>query len=200
MPEKVKCRDCGFLAKHGLSSRAPTPRFYEIDTEDRCRPAEFFRHTPDAHLGAIDTHLVCFLRKADLMAESAIGEAGGVTEAGALYAIAQDRDCESFYPHIPGLSPKEHYDQVMMQKLEADRRAYEDRTEESRRRYEEEMRRTAEADSRSFDTANESRNRALIKASIIVGVLIGLAQIIAAYIFSNRESYTDHLLRRLFGE
>jgi hypothetical protein len=127
MPEKVKCRNCGFLAKHGLSSRAPTPRFYEIDTEDRARPAEFFRHTPDAFLGAIDTHLVCFLRKADLMAESVIGEAGGATEAGALYAIAQDRECDSFYPHIAGFSPMEHDEIYRMQRLEQDRREFEER-------------------------------------------------------------------------
>jgi len=127
MPEKVKCRDCGFLAKHGLSQRAPTPRFYEVDTDDRSRPAEFFRHTPDPHLGEIDTHLVCFLRKADLMAEGVLDEATGVTEAGALYAIAQDRDCEWFYPHIPGFSPMEHAEVYRMQRLDQDRREFDER-------------------------------------------------------------------------
>lgn len=134
MAEKVKCRDCGFLAKHGLSSRAPTPRFYEIDTEDRSRPAEFFRHTPEGFLGSIETHLVCFLHKADLMAESVLDAAvggdeavGGATEAGALYAIAQDRECEWFSPHIPGFSPMEHAEVYRMQRLEQDRREFEER-------------------------------------------------------------------------
>jgi hypothetical protein len=71
--------------------------------------------------------LVCFLNKADLMAESVIEEAGAVTEAGALYAIAQDRECEGFYPHKPGFSPMEHAEVYAMQRLEQDRREFEER-------------------------------------------------------------------------
>jgi hypothetical protein len=127
MPEKVKCRNCGFLAKHGLSPRAPTPRFYEIDTEDRSSPAEFFRHTPDVHLGPIDTELVCFLHKADLMAECVLNEPAGITDAGAMFAIGQDRECESFYPHRAGFSPMEHAEIHRMQRLEQDRREFEER-------------------------------------------------------------------------
>lgn len=114
-------------------------------------------------------------------------------------AIVEDRKCPAWYAYMPGLSPQEHYDELVMQRLEADRRAYEARTEESRRRYEERMAKDSEADRRQFEIANQERNRTLIIASILVGVIIGLAQILAALVL-NHESFTDQIMRRLFGQ
>jgi hypothetical protein len=112
--------------------------------------------------------------------------------------VRQDRHCEAWYPYRPGFSPKEHHDKMVTQKLEEDRRAYEERTEESRRRYEERMAKEAEVDRRRYEDLNEGRNRTLIIASIILAVVIGLAEILATVIL-NRESSTDHLLRKLLG-
>lgn len=114
-------------------------------------------------------------------------------------SILFDRKCEAWYPYMPGLSPKEHYDQLMHKKLEKDRRDYEERTEESRRRYEARMAHEAETDRRRYEALNEGRNRTLIIASIILAVIIGLAEILAAVIL-NRDSPTDQLLRKLLGQ
>lgn len=123
----VKCVDCGFLAKHALSSRAPTPRFYEIDKAERDSPAEFFRHTPSPWLGLLDTELVCFMRKADFMAECDSEHGDGSRDALALLAVKRDRECDSFYVHIPGFNPMEHEEVYQMQRLEQDRREFEER-------------------------------------------------------------------------
>jgi hypothetical protein len=145
---------------------------------------------------------MCFLGKINLMG---ILQLEG--DAKYMEAVNADRQCDSWHPYMPGLSPKEHYDEVLMQRLEADRRAYEERTEESRRRYEAGMAKDSEADRRSFELSNQERNTALIKASIIVAVTIGAAQILSAFITAsltiiaafllNRESLADHLLRTL---
>jgi len=189
---KGRCRSCGFLSKHGRDTvNFPSPRFYEVEHSERVY-GRFTRHVVSYGMVA-DTEPMCFMGKINLMA---ILQNEG--DAKLLEAITADRKCEAWYPYMPGLSPKEHYEQLIMQRLEADRRSYEQRTEESRRRYEKEMTDAAEADRRRFDAANESRNRALIVASIIIGGIIGIAQIIAAFIL-NRESFTDQIMRRLVG-
>jgi hypothetical protein len=139
------------------------------------------------------TEPMCYMDATNLMAVLENEGGGKLVEA-----ILRDRQCDSWHPYMPGRSPMEHYEGFVMQRLEADRRAYEERIEESRKRYEKDMSRAAEADRRRFDTANESRNRALIVASIVVGSIIGIAQIIAAFIL-NRESFADQIIRRVFG-
>jgi hypothetical protein len=141
---------------------------------------------------------MCFVGKINLMEIFVSTPNKAEADQKLLDAVMEDRHCESWYPYMPGFSPMEHYEELVMQRLEADRRAYEQRTEESRRRYEERMAKDVEKDRRLFEEANQSRNRALIVASIIVATIIGMAQIIAAFIM-NRESLADQLLRRLSG-
>ena len=39
--------------------------------------------------------------------------------------VRLDRHCEAWYPYRPGFDPKEHYEELQMQRLEQDRRAFE---------------------------------------------------------------------------
>lgn len=163
-----------------------------MEHSEREEPAAMRFHSPVPGIPSA-TEPMCFLGKINLTEILETHRAAGLVEA-----IVSDRKCDGWYPYMPGLSPQEHYDQLMSQKLEADRRAYEERTEESRRRYEARMAKEAEADRRRYEELNEGRNRTLIIASIILAVVIGLAEILAAVIL-NRESQIDQLLRKLLG-
>ena len=191
--DRGRCRSCGFLSKHARqASGLPSPRFYEVEHSERESAPAFLSHMVSYGLPAV-TKPMCFMDAANLMA---VLENEG--DAKLVEAILSDRQCDSWHSYMPGRNPMEHYEEFAMLRLEADRRAYEQRTEESRRRYEKEMSEAAEADRRRFDAANQERNRALIIASIIVGSIIGVAQIIAAFIL-NRETFTDQIMRKLFG-
>jgi hypothetical protein len=192
--DRGRCRSCGFLSKHARqASGLPSPRFYEVEHSERESPPSFLSHMVTTYGLPAVTEPMCFMDATNLMA---VLENEG--DAKLVEAILSDRQCNSWQPYMPGRNPMEHYEEFAMLRLEADRRAYEERTEESRRRYEKDMAEAAEADRRRFDVANESRNRALIIASIIIGGIIGIAQIIAAFIL-NRESFTDQIMRKLAG-
>ena len=196
--DQGKCRSCGFLSKHATKPQGiPPPRFYEAEHSERITVSAFFRHAIGYREG-VNTEPMCFRGKINLV-ELIAAETQPEIDRKLETEIWEDRKCEDWYPYMPGLSPIEHYDQLMMQKLEADRRDYEQRTEESRRRYEERMAQEAESDRRRYEELNEGRNRTLIIASIILAVVIGLAEIIAAVIL-NREAPTDQLLRKLLGQ
>ena len=90
-----------------------------------------------------------------------------------LEAVNADRKCKSWYPYIPGLSPIEHFEDMQM-------RAYENRMEQER-------------------IAREASYRRQDRALVIAGLILAAGQILAALIISYRESFTDQLMRRLFG-
>src|SRR2546427_1851328 len=114
---KGRCRFCGFLSKHALqASGLPSPRFYEVEHAERLSADAFRNHTVAYGLRA-ETEPMCFMGEISLMA---ILQNEG--DAKLLEAITADRKCKAWYPYMPGLSPKEHYEQLIMQRLEADRR------------------------------------------------------------------------------
>jgi hypothetical protein len=87
--------------------------------------------------------------------------------------ILADRKCDGWYPYMPGLSPIEHYQDKQM-------RDYERKMEDERI-------------SREASYRRQDRNL------IILGLILAAGDIIAAIIISARDSYTDKILRRLFG-
>lgn len=104
-----------------------------------------------AYHGHMPTELVCFVGQVDLMAhirdipvDNADDQAKRCRVA--LKVIEKPRDCPAWYPYTAGFNPKEHYEDLKMQRLEDDRRAFEFRLAE--------MNETALA--RSADIARQS--------------------------------------------
>jgi hypothetical protein len=115
-----KCRSCGFLSKHARTAAdAPAPRFFEVEHAER-GSADSFNHYRLEFRGPIKTEPMCFLGKTNLM--QTLQEQGGEK---LVEAILADRQCDGWYPYMPGLSPGEHYEELTMQRLENDRRDFE---------------------------------------------------------------------------
>jgi hypothetical protein len=121
--KKVKCETCGFFSKHGRGSSAPAPRYYEVETTDRTNTNEIFRHFAEGR--SVSCEIVCFQHKLNFMAE--LNRLPGQSQRNdkLVAMVRQNRNCESWYPYRPGFSPKEHYEELQMQRLEQDRRAFE---------------------------------------------------------------------------
>jgi hypothetical protein len=127
--EKGKCRSCGFLAKHGLPGmNLPSPRFFEVDPLER--RAVFFTHLFNHSLiyrNSFKTELVCFVGRADLMAELAcLLEESEAIMLNARALLDRDRQCKGWYPFTPGFDPSEHLAELRRQQLEDDRRRFEE--------------------------------------------------------------------------
>ena len=130
--DKGRCRSCGFLSKHSQSvSGLPSPRFYEMEHVERTDPGLMRIHTVGYGIRA-DTEPMCFLGKINL--EEVLQTKG---TAKLVEAIMADRKCDGWYPYMPGLSPREHYEEYQMQRLESDRRAFETRLAEISQKAEE---------------------------------------------------------------
>jgi hypothetical protein len=81
--------------------------------------------------GSVPTELACFVDAVDLMGDirnlpkSGTQEGNEQRTRAALESIAKDRHCSAWYPYKPGFNPIEHYEQLEMQRIENDRRAFE---------------------------------------------------------------------------
>jgi hypothetical protein len=209
--EKGRCLSCGFLAKHPKTSYGalPAERYYEIEPFERTsgNHTQIFRYRPDfASSHIFQTERVCFVHEADLM----LGIPGEDTDSDqlrqtrrdlAIETIAFDRHCPAWYPYRPGFSPRGHYQQLQMQRLEHDRREFETRLAD--------MSLTAQAQSESI--ARESKQLVsdlkliaeqsdkFSKRITLLVILLAVVQIIVGLMEVFNESYTDALLRRFFG-
>jgi hypothetical protein len=135
--DKGRCINCGFLAKHatGKDRRGPTPAYFEIEVSDR-DSGQVWSHVAEHGMGEIQTEPMCFRRAAAIREEIDNNIKGGDARdarAAAKEICSKDRNCRSWYGYIPGLSPKDHFDQMNMQLLENSRREWEMRLETERK-------------------------------------------------------------------
>lgn len=191
--EEGKCETCGFFSKHGQGISAPTPRFYEVERSQRTNYNEIFAYFSDNRQFTCD--IACFRHKVDFMREIKRLPSESDHPKKLVEMVRLDRHCDQWWPYTPGFSPMEHYAEFNMQRLEQERRNYENRIEGDRRRYEEAMAETAEVDRRRFELSQRRQDRTLI----IVGLILAAAQIVAAFILASRESFSDQILRHIFG-
>lgn len=194
--DRGKCRSCGFLSKHARStSRLPPPRFYEVEHFERESPDSFKRHTVDHSMPAA-TEPMCFVGETNLMEKF---EQGG--NAKLLEAILYDRKCGQWYAYMPGFSPKEHYEEYQMQRLENDRRAFELKLSEMAAAAQKESAAIAQ-DSKQLvaelKTIAEKSEKSSKRVAWLV-ILLAIAQVIVGLIALFHESYTDRFLRGIFG-
>lgn len=138
-----RCINCGFLAKHPSGRNAglvPTPSYYEIEHHERDVGEVWTNFGFYRADGRIETTAACFRSAANLPEEIATGwSTPGGQDIGkngvAIEVFERERECESWYRYQAGLSPKEHYDQLMMEQLERSRRDFEERLERDRKQF-----------------------------------------------------------------
>jgi hypothetical protein len=133
-----RCINCGFLAKRVLLDqrrRAITPSYHEVGWDGR-EEGYVWECVQDPFVGPVGAEPFCFTHAADLIPEigSARGELGNELKA-AQKVFAKDRHCNSWYRYNPGLSPKEHFEQMNMELLERSRREFEERLEKDRKEF-----------------------------------------------------------------
>jgi hypothetical protein len=209
--ERGRCVSCGFLSKHPKTSYGglPAERYYEIEPFERIsgNHTQIFRYMPDlASRQVLQTELVCFVNEADLMVgipgdEEDTDEIRQVRRDLAIAAIDFDRHCSAWYPYRPGFGPRGHYQQRQRQVLEDDRRAFETRLADM----------SLKAQAQSETIARESKQLVadlkviaeqsdkFSKRITFFVILLAVVQIIVGLMEVYHESYTDGLLRGIFG-
>ena len=189
MPSKGLCGTCGFFSKraapvspHGFRLHSG---FYEVEPPDRKNPvAQFSFVAGDSnalHIG----EFACFRHKANLSFEiSEIASARQVSEdSAARETVWKDRSCEYWCAYEPGLAPGEHLMELKTLHLEQDRKEFQLKMLDLENRL----------------VAREGKiGRQLTKFAIILGVIIGLAQIIASILAMTHDSVGYKLIRYLF--
>lgn len=171
----------------------PTPRFYEIEPQERISNEHhrIFSHRPDlaAH-GTYQTDLVCLVHEVDLM--ETIREIPYDTQEGqrlrvplAKGVIVADRHCPAWYPYTPGFSPTEHYEELRMQRIEDDRRAFEMKLFELGQRAQENSLKVAEdskaivGDLKDIARANDKFSRRVTALVIMLAIIQTIGTLLA---------------------
>jgi hypothetical protein len=211
-----KCRYCGFLSKHGTQTVGfPSPRFYEVEHSERIA-GDFFNHTVGFGM-ATKSEPMCFREKINLME---IEEKQG--RAKLLAEINADRHCGSWWPYMPGLSPKEHYEVYQMQRLEQDRREFEGKLSDMALQAQQAatviaannatiQEKNVEIAEKNVEIAEASKqlvgelkdiakqsDRSSKRIAWLV-ILLAIAQVIVGLMAFFKESYTDRFLKGIFG-
>jgi hypothetical protein len=171
--DKGRCINCGFLAKRTRpdpSRRASTPKYYEVEIEAR-NNGDVWSYVQDSRLAAIGTEPFCFKQAAQITDEihSIVGRND---RTAARDVFAKDRNCKSWYRYNPGLSPKDHFDQMNMELLENSRREFEVRLERERKDF----------DMRLFEMSQkiQATNQKVATRFTIAMIVLTLVQIFLA--------------------
>jgi len=137
--DEGRCVNCGLLGRRAINvqSGAPaiTPAYYEADNYQRQNGDVFSQFQSPGTANNIRTDPFCFLGAADIMQEIGAASEKGTSglRAKAKEVFAKSRNCKSWYRYNPGLSPKDHFDQMNMELLEKSRREWEMRLETERK-------------------------------------------------------------------
>lgn len=125
-----KCINCGYLGKsdNTLGQECHTAKADE-------RTIGNLAHHIVPGIVSLDTVPRCFITKANLKneVEQLGSQSKGVSPT--LVIIEKDRNCPSWYPWTEYFSPKEHFEEFKMQQLEDNRRAFEERLDNSNKEF-----------------------------------------------------------------
>jgi hypothetical protein len=93
-------------------------------------------HTADTLAGRIGTEPICFRGAIDMKGEvDAILKAEDNDKLAAQRVFNENRNCQLWYPHTPGFTPKEHLEKLIMETTENSRRDFEMRLEKDRKEF-----------------------------------------------------------------
>jgi hypothetical protein len=188
-PTSGCCGTCGWLAKR---ARPPAPGnsrehsgVFEVEMDQRDHPRQFFHFIPGESNAAKLGELTCFRHAADLQEEMRV--AGGPRQwqpiqtdefakasAGAADAVIwKDRNCPRWSKYEIGISPREHLAEQKARCLEVDRQEF----------------LQSLADHEAHQVQRERRaDRRLTAAAVILACIIGMAQLLAAFVTMAPDS------------
>ena len=150
------------------------PMYYEVDSYSRST-GRVWSQVQDPLVGAIRTEPFCFRNVTDIKGEIDARRDKGDNECQvALAVIEENRNCASWYPYNPGLSSKDHFDQMKLELLEQSRREFELRLEKERKDFDLrmlEMGRKAQEHSREVAERSDRFNRRMTLFFIILALL-----------------------------
>ena len=152
-----KCITCGFLCKHVSGSYVPTPKFFEMDADDR-RTGRVFQHTIDTLRGPGYAHPACFRMVDSVRAE--LEPIANKTDR-FLEIATRERKCGKWALYEAGFSPMYHLQDLRMNELELNRQKFEVKMQD---------------DNKAFMNELHSSNRNLQIALAVVVAIFAIAQ------------------------
>jgi hypothetical protein len=197
-PTSGCCGTCGWLAKR---ARPPAPGnarehsgVFEVEPEERNHPRQYFHFIPGESNAQKLGELTCSRHKADLQEEMRV--AGGprqwqdvqtdafasASAAAAEAVIWKDRNCPLWSKYQIGVSPPEHLAEQKVRDLEVDRQDF--------------LQRLADHEANQAERDRHA-DRRLTMAAVILASIIGLAQLLAAFVTMAPDSVG---YRWLFGQ
>ena len=188
-----RCVNCGFLGKLRRQIDAEAI-VYEATRYDR-ENGTLYRHSgwPDVMRHDVLTGPTCFRNAANLQEELArllaVAEQKGrdVENANTLAVIQAHRACQDWYPWTEYRTPKEHFDEFLMQQLEDNRRTFEQKMEADRKNSE-----------LKLDERNRQERKRTDKVMIalaIAAIILALAEIAAGLMGISSDSWILDLFR-----
>ena len=126
-----KCITCVFLCKFVSGSHVPTPKFFEMDADDR-RTGGVFQHTINTMRGPGYAHPACFR-----MVESVRAELEHIADKPDkfLEIATRERECSKWALYEVGFSPMDHLQDWRMNELEFKRQKFENDMNRSNRNF-----------------------------------------------------------------
>jgi len=190
MANEGQCGTCGFLSKRTVPDGAyrsrPHMGFHEVEQIERQNPAVTFPFVPGETNAWQRGEFACFRHAADLpreMREAMASEQ--LDEQGAAHKILwKDRSCAQWCEYEPGISPTGHFMDLKARRLEQDRQEFQ------RNMHNLEVRQHAR---------EQRAERRLTKAAIILGAMIGIAQIFASIITMSKDSIGLEWMRSIYS-
>jgi hypothetical protein len=170
-----RCCNCGFLTVQ----ERDTGEYLEVNDEFRQTGSSNRYRFPLVPSGSLMGHLrvLCFVDAVDLSAEINAARALGTAVASPVKSVIQEpRECSKFVLHQRGLSPKEHREMSILEKVRAENaEAQQQAAQIADRQHDENL-----EESRRSRVAAERASRAAIVSAAAAVVTIILAIVIAA--------------------
>ena len=128
-----RCISCGFLGKRSLYWQ----EVYEANDHDRAHFSFITNTSPlPGHSGALPCCFVNYLPLSKDFRELEKKYQGAKDNGQISMEITtRDINCPKWEYYTPFMSPKEHFDRFAMQQLESDRRAFEERLDNSNKEF-----------------------------------------------------------------
>ena len=138
----VKCFDCGFLCKRAVRAVTPQP-FHELSYVERRagRASGNYQEPISNPIGGasyrpIQFEFVCLRERRDFVGEFKSRRTTETPVQDTYQEILnEEHTCPEWYPYTEGMEPSKHLEEFKMQQLEQDRRAFEERLDNSNKAF-----------------------------------------------------------------
>lgn len=186
-----RCYSCAYLCRVVKVSPVAEPQYRELSDNAR-KDADFFLVPKSAGIN-IPTKPACFQCAAPLTAliEEQMQDHSKSQHDAAMFITYEDRKCKKWFPYTEGLTPAQHLEIDMLERVEQDRREWERSQEKNRREWEQSMERDRRNWESHLDEDNRRRSRRanwLMAVLAIAGLIFAIAEIFAAIVAVTPDS------------